>query len=423
MAFCSNRRVSTGRVLAWALLLVGASCSPEKQQTGSAPAIPVVIGTAVRKDVPVELRAIGTVEAYATVAIRARVGGELLGVHFQEGQNVTEGDLLFEIDPRPYESALQEAEANLARDRARLKNAEDNARRYAELVTKEYVTKERFNLIVSEAEALKAVVQGDEAAAETARLNLGFCRIRAPITGRTGSLLVHRGNLVQANSEQPLVVIHQIQPVRVNFSVPEQYLNEVRNSKGGESLPVTAYLPPGSSVAAQGRLSFLDNKVDEATGTILLKATFPNEDRLLWPGQFVNVVLTVATLPGAVVVPSQAVQPGQKGDQVFVVTPESRVELRAVTAGRRVGDDLVIEQGLNAGERVVTDGQLRLVPGARVEERTGLGPEGETERAGGEESKLRARAADREEATPEQSGQRSESSKFLQHLSQPGRPQ
>jgi membrane fusion protein, multidrug efflux system len=339
--------------------------------------VPVVIGTAVDKDVPVELKAIGAVEAYSTVSINARVGGELLEVHFREGQDVQKGDLLFEIDPRPYQTALDQAAANLARDRAQLKNFEDDVNRYRELVKKEYVTQERYDQILTASEAQKATVMADEAALEDARLNLGYCTIRAPIAGRTGSLLVHAGNLIKANGDQPLVVINQVQPVCVSFSLPEQHLAQIRKYEAGQTLRVTASIPNSGLGSAEGDLSFVDNAVDGQTGTIKLKGTFPNADKALWPGQFVNVALILTTQPRAVVIPSQAVLTGQAGDYVYVVGPDSTVEVRTVVPGTRLDDTLVIEDGLKAGEKVVTDGQLRLAPGARVVEKQAVAAGGE----------------------------------------------
>ena len=362
------------------LLVTSVSCSSETKGKGAPQAaVPVVVSTAVQKNVPIEVRAIGTVEPYATVSINARVGGMLNHVYFQEGQDVEEGSLLFMIDPRPYEAGLEQARANLARDKAMANNAEEDAHRYEELVKKDYVTKEQYDQIMSNAESLKATVKADEAALENARLNLEYCSIYAPIAGRTGSLLVHAGNLIKANDSNALVVINQIQPIYVGFSVPEQYLPDIRKYSGMHSLQVAVSPPTVEVEPVVGALTFMDNAVDEKTGTIMLKGTFPNTNKALWPGQFVNVRLTLTTRPNAVVVPSQAVQTGQKGDYVFVVTPEFTVESRPVVVGNRFGQELVIEQGLEPGERVVTDGQLRLVPGAKVEEKPGVQTAGETE--------------------------------------------
>jgi multidrug efflux system membrane fusion protein len=360
------------------LLVLFLSCSQEPKGRGGPQAVvPVVVSAAAEKDVPVEVRAIGTVEAYSTVSIMARVGGELRQVYFKEGQDVQKGGLLFTIDPRPYESVLEEARANLARDKARAKNAQEDARRYDELVNKDYVTKEQYDQILANAEALQATVRADEAALENARLNVGYCSIYAPITGRTGSLLVHPGNLIKANDDKAMLIIHQIQPVYVSFSVPEHYLPEIWKYWGGQALSVTAFPPNTAEGPFQGTLTFVDNAVDGKTGTIVLKATFPNANKALWPGQFVNVVLTLTTRPHAVLVPSQAVQAGQRGDYVFVVKPDLTVESRAVVVGNRLGRELVIEEGLEAGENIVTDGQLRLVPGAKVEVTPGLEGAGE----------------------------------------------
>jgi multidrug efflux system membrane fusion protein len=315
----------------------------------------------------VSVGAIGNVQAYNVVSVRALVTGAVVGVRFREGQVVKEGELLFQIDPRPFQAALTQAQSTLARDQAQARNAQADVRRYASLVKKGYVTVQQYESAQATARALEATVRADQAAVQTARINLGYCTIRSPLTGRTGQLLVHEGNVVQASAQTPLVVIEQVQPIYVAFSVPEQLLSQLRQHGEPRPLRVTA-APPGGQAPHQGALSFVDNAVNTTTGTILLKATFPNDDQALWPGQFVNVVVTVAERPRAVVAPSAAVQQGQSGAYVFVVKQDGTVESRpvVVAAGGANGHESVIEKGLSPGETVVTDGQLRLTPGARV---------------------------------------------------------
>jgi multidrug efflux system membrane fusion protein len=355
-----------------ASLLTG--CSPGgKTPSAQAPkGVPVTIGSAVQKNIPVQARAIGTVEAYSTVSVKTMVGGQIVKVGFSEGHDVRKGDLLFEIDPAPYEAALKMAESARTRDIALKENAEKEVRRYASLVEKNLVPRQQYDQIVSSAAALEATVQADTAAVENARVQLAYCFIRSPIDGRTGSLLVQQGNVVKAN-DATLVTINQVVPIRVSFSLPEQYLADVRRYKAAGTLKVEAMPQDGKADPVPGTLSFIGNAVDAATGTIQLKGTFPNTDRRLWPGQFANVVLTLTVRSGAVVVPSEAIQTGQQGQYVFVVRPDLTVEARPVVAGEALGGETVIAKGVVAGETVVTDGQLRLVPGTRVEPKKGTG--------------------------------------------------
>ncbi len=356
----------------WANLVFLSACSDGKsgQPVGSE-AVPVAVAAVVQKTMPVQVSAIGTVEAYSTVSVKAQAGGELTGVHFKEGQDVKEGDLLFTIDRRPFEVQLRQAEANLARDMAQAKNAEVQAQRYADLVKEGVVAREQYDQIQANADALEAAVRADKAAVENAKLALGYCSIRSPIDGRTGNLLVHQGNVVKAN-DVALVVINQLTPIYVNFSVPEQSFPEIKKRKAAQALKVEAIIPNEEDRSVQGVLTFVDNTVDRATGTIRLKGTFTNKEKRLWPGQFVDVVLTLTSEPNALVIPSQAVQTGQSGQFVFIVTTDLTAEPRPVVVGRTVGGEAVIQKGLQPGERVVTDGQLRLVPGAKVEVKSAL---------------------------------------------------
>jgi|YelNatPaOPRAMG01_1025707.scaffolds.fasta_scaffold08537_5 multidrug efflux system membrane fusion protein len=364
----SRRLAAASALLVLALL----SACGGTQKRGGIPPAPVTVAQSVRKDVPIVLSAIGTVEAYNSVNIKPLVGGEITRVAIKEGQDVNKGDVLFIIDPRPYEAALQQAQGILARDKAQLVSAEAQARRYADLVKKDYITKQDYDNAVAAAGALQSSVQADEGAVQTARLNLGYCTVRAPIPGRTSNLLIQLGNVVKAN-DVPVLVLNQITPIYVNFSVPESELSEIRRQQAVHPLKVLAALPTGGA-PFEGELSLINNTVDPTTGMILLKATFPNEDKALWPGSFVHVSLTLGTRKGAVVVPDKAIQEGQQGTFLFVVKPDRTVEMRPVTVGQRRNDEAIIEKGLQAGEEVVTDGQLRLFPGAKVEIKNGPAP-------------------------------------------------
>jgi multidrug efflux system membrane fusion protein len=282
---------------------------------------------------------------------------------------VRKGDLLFTIDPRPYEAALKQAEANLQKDLAQTKHAQEDARRYEFLIQKGVVARQQYDKFRTEAEALEAAVLADRAAVENAKIQLGYCSIHSPIDGRTGSLMVKQGNIIKADDVN-LIVIHQIVPIDVAFSVPEQNLQEIKKYMALGKLQVDALVPSNNERPEKGTVTFVDNAVDTSTGTIRLKGTFANRERKLWPGQFVNVVLTLTREPNAIVVPSQAIQTGQQGQYVFVVNEDLTVEPRPVVVGRFVSNETVVQKGLLAGEKVVTDGQLRLYPGARVEIKT-----------------------------------------------------
>ena len=343
-------------------------CKAE-QAAPQRPPVPVLVAEARREAAPLEIAATGTVESRSTVAVSSRVGGEILRIHFGEGDEVKKGQLLFSIDPRPFQTALAEAQADLERNRVMAENAAREAARYAELVEKEFVTREQHDRAQAEARALQAGLAADRAAVADARLQLDYASIRAPIAGRAGAVLVHPGNTVRPN-DQPLVILHQMEPVDVRFPVPQRDLAEVRRRAAAGALQVTAREQGGAS--RHGRLTFVDNAVDGATGTIQLKATFDNADRALWPGQLVEVSLRLGE-EEAVVAPEAAVQSGQQGDFVFVVKADQTVESRPVTVARSLGGRVVIAEGLQGGETVVTEGQLRLTPGAKVTIKPGAG--------------------------------------------------
>jgi len=331
------------------------------------PSVPVTVSKAVQKTMPVQLRAIGRVQAYATVTVKAQVSGELIGVHFKEGQDVKKGDMLFTIDPQPLTAQLRQAEANLARDKAQLENARKQVERYGAVVTKGYVSREQYDALTANESALAATVRADEAAVENAKISLKYCYIRAPLDGCTGELKVNAGNVIKPNDEEkPLVTINQVRPVYVTFAVPEQNLADLKRYMAEGKLSVYATVPGKENSPITGHLTFLDNAVDFSTGTIQLKAEFTNKQRELWPGQFANVTLTLAEQKDAVVVPFEAIQTGQQGEYTFVLRPDSTVEYRLVSPGKIIQNEIIIEKGIAPGESVVTDGQLRLANGSKV---------------------------------------------------------
>lgn len=342
---------------------------PGRPGPGARPPIPVNTAIVRRQDAPVTLTAIGTVQSISTVAIRAQIDGQIRQVHFTEGQLVKKGDLLFTIDPRPFEAALRAAEAAHARNKALLQKAQSDLRRYQELSAREFASKQKFEEARANAAALEASILGDAAQVEMARLRLEYTSIRSPIEGRAGSILVTPGNLIKAN-DATLVVVNQTRPIHAVFSIPESRLDEVRRFRAAGPLAVRILVPEGSAPVPAGTLSFVNNAVDQTTGTIQLKGTFPNPDDRLTPGQFVNVELHLTTQKAVTVVPSQAIQIGQRDGltfrYVFTVKADSTVELRRVEPGVTFGDQTVVRAGLAAGEQVVTVGQLRLRPGAKV---------------------------------------------------------
>jgi multidrug efflux system membrane fusion protein len=347
-----------------------------KKKNAAPPGVSVLAADAISMDVPVKVNAIGTVEASNTVAITSRVTGQLLQVGFKEGEDVAKGALLFQIDPAPYQAAFDKSRADLETDQAKKVNADADLVRYTQLVNEALVAQEQYSAIAAAAQAADATVKADSAALEEARLNLEYCAIRSPIAGRTGSILVKPGNMVNAGSASPLVTINQIVPIQVAFAIPEQRLPDVRRYASEGTLTVSALFPSDTTRAIEGNLTFVDNAVDTETGTIELKATFPNEDRALWAGEFVRIELTLTELKGAVVIPKSAVQTSQEGQYVYTIKPGDTVEMRPVTVGMSLDDRVVIEKGITLGEKVVTDGQMRLRPGSKVVVKTGLGPAG-----------------------------------------------
>ena len=386
--------------IAWAvaaaLLLAACSDNAAGKARVQLPPVPVTVGEVLEKTIPVQLTAVGNAMAYTSVGIKSQISGQLVEVRFKEGQDVRKGDLLFVIDPRPFEAALRQTEAALGqrqaevrqaqaaveRDSAQLENARVQERRYRELVAKELIAREQYDQLNTNMTAMQATVEADRAAVENAkaahqaaqanvdnaRLQLAYTTIHSPIDGRTGNLLVQNGNILKANDDNPIVVINQVHPIYVSFSVPEQHLAEIKKYRAAGSLQVVARPPRQKETLATGELTFVNNAVDTTTAMIQLKATFANENNVLWPGQFVDVAMVI-TSRTAIVVPSQAIQPGQQGPYVFVVKPDQTVESRLVTPGVRLGAETIVEKGLKPAERVVTDGQLRLVPGARIEAR------------------------------------------------------
>jgi multidrug efflux system membrane fusion protein len=358
------------------VLLFASGCNRETQGATSAPAeggrggsaAPVAVSTApvVTKPMTVKLRSVGNVEASSTVEVRSQVSGELLSVNFTEGQDVRQGQLLFTIDPRAFEAALKQAEAGLERDTAQAKNLEAQHVRLGNLLKQGLVSQADYDAAAASAAAMQASIAAGKAAVENARLLRQYTRITAPVGGRTGALLVHPGSLIRANDTAPLVVINRLNPAFVSFSVPARLLPRLRKGDTERALGVEASPAGAADSTSSGTVTFVDNAVDPSTDTIRLKATFPNSDRRLWPGAFVDVTLQLSVDPRAIVLPSKAVQPSQQGEFVFVVRADQTVEARQVKVAWTDGDESVIEAGVKAGETVVTDGQLRLTPGARV---------------------------------------------------------
>ncbi|WP_321478194.1 efflux RND transporter periplasmic adaptor subunit [uncultured Paludibaculum sp.] len=380
-------------ILGLGAMALGGCAAKSAVATEGTPAAPVRVASAVVQSMPVELRTIGSVEAFSTITVKSQVGGTLNKVHFAEGDAVRAGQLLFQIDPRPFEQAALQAEASLARDRALLRQTEatlakdqaqlkyydTQARRYAELAKEGVFSKEQTDQAQTEAaarreavradqatlESISATLRADQAALDRAKLDLAYCEIRSPIDGRTGSILVKQGNLVKATDVE-LVTIRQIQPVYVSFALAEKHVSNVRSKMAGGQLLVRAAEQGTTDTPAEGALAFIENTVDESTGTLRMKAKFTNATAKFWPGQILDVTLRLNEQPNAIVVPSKCLQTGQAGDFVYVVKSDSTVEMRVVKVGARSGDAVALESGVTAGERVVTEGQLRLTTGSKV---------------------------------------------------------
>jgi len=373
------RRLAFAGLAAALITLAGCSSQPATGAAGAAPAggrggrgggqggpVPVTTAAVVQKSMPVEISVIGSAEPLSTVSIRSQTTGQLTSVNFTEGEEVTKGQLLFSLDRRPLEAAVEQAKANLARDEAQAANAAATTKRFQDLADRGITARAELDTSKASLSALNATVDADRAALENAQVQLEYATINAPLTGRTGALQVHEGNLVRANDSTPLVVINQVMPIQVAFSLPEARLAELKRFMARGALRVLASPPNDDAPPAVGRISFIDNAVDPATGTIKIKGTFPNADRRLWPGQYVNVTVELTTEKNATVVATQAVQAGQQGPYVFVVKPDKTVEMRNIVVGRTAAADTIIASGLEPGETVVTDGHLRLVPGSRI---------------------------------------------------------
>lgn len=357
----------SARVLVVVLILVTAACSRRGDEaTKAAPAVPVAVATAEQRTVPLEITAVGNVQAAETVTVRSQVGGQLARIHFVEGSDLERGQLLFTIDARELEAQVRQAQAALTRSQALAENARTEAQRYRELVERGFVARSQYEQIAANAAATEAAANADRAALQNMRVQLQHAVIRAPIDGRSGRVLVHVGDVIKANDTE-MLVINRLAPIEVAFAVPAQHLPAIQARQAGAPLEVRARTGGDTGPAVSGRLSFIDNRVDPQTGTIQLQATFANDERRLWPGQFVTAVLTLGQEENAVVVPAAAVQSGQQGTYVFAVTPDRTAELRPVKVSRTAGDVVVIAEGLRPGDQVVTEGQLRLAPGVVVD--------------------------------------------------------
>jgi multidrug efflux system membrane fusion protein len=345
---------------------LGCGACAAKKEIKAKPAIPVKITQAQQKDVPVQVKAIGNIEAYTSVAIKSQVSGQIGRVHFPEGSDVQNGALLISIDPEPFQAILSQCEAALDKDQAQARFAREQANRYAGLLKDGIVTSDQVDLLKATAESLAATLVADRAAIRSARIQLGYCSIRSPVSGRTGTIALQTGNLVKAN-DLPIVTVNQLAPIYATFSIPEKLLTDVKRAMAGNELKIEALIPNEPGARESGTISFMDNAVNPATGTIKLKGVFANRSRKLWPGQFTDVIMTLGNRRNAVTVPTIAIQTSQQGQFVYVVKADNTVEMRPVTSAAVAGEETVIEKGLAAGETVVIDGQLRLIPGARVD--------------------------------------------------------
>ena len=368
-------RVPIQRFLVLLLLAAAVGACAERKQEAR-PRVPVTLATVESRPAPYALRANGTVEPMQSVGINSQVSGVLQRVGFEEGDEVRQGQILFQIDPRPFRAALDAAEATLAKDVAQLENARRQSERYAALVKEKSVTEADAEQFAANARALAATVLADKAQIEVAQLNHDNATIRSPISGRTGSLLVRKGNLVRALGTAPLVVINQLRPIAIRFAVPEREFPEVLRRSKANDLVVRAMSKDGLGKVLVGRLAFVDNAVDTLTGTIVLKAHFSNDEGLLWPGQFVTVILDLFVDEEATMVPADAVQTGQVGTYVFTVDSTGKAQLQRVTVGRTTENGVIISSGVRPGQKIVVDGQSRLSPGAMVDVRQPAGAGG-----------------------------------------------
>jgi multidrug efflux system membrane fusion protein len=342
----------------------------------AAPGIPVTAGTVAAQDVPVFLNGIGTVQAYNMVAIKSRVDGQIVKVDFKEGQDVKEGEPLLQVDPRPFQAALEQAQANRQKDEAQLVGAQLDLDRYEKLIGSGWQTRQSYDQQKATVGQLQASIKGDEAQINTAKLNLSYADIRSPIDGRLGARLVDKGNLVHANDNTPLVMITEVKPIFVSFTLPQDNFDDLRESQNKAPLAVHAYSGDGKKQLAEGKLTLIDNAIDQATGTIHLKARFDNEDERLWPGEFVSLRVILSTRRDVATVPSQTVQDGPDGHYAYIIKPDNTVERRAVDVASIQDGIAVVTKGLTPGERVVVDGQYRLTNGARVTPQTPSTPAG-----------------------------------------------
>jgi membrane fusion protein, multidrug efflux system len=366
MSNCVIKNIKTfGCVVIAAVVLTGCSKKTPNAPAPNAQAVPVVTATVEQKTVPIEISGFGIADDYATVALKTQVTGILNDVNFTEGQAVKKGDLLFKIDPRPFEVALKLAKANLAKDVVQLVNADKEAARQKELLNKGFASQNEYDNATTSAESLRATVDADKANVETAELQLEYCTIYSPIDGIIGKLSVDKGNLIKLN-DTTVVTIRQIVPIYVSFAFRQEYLPQIREYMSKGNLEVIAKGTAENSQEEHGVLSFVNNTVDPNTGTIFMQATFPNEKKNLWPGQYVKLSAILSNEPNAIVIPSAAVQTSQIGQFVYVVKSDDTVEMRNITTRFNVNNDSIVE-GLTAGETVVTDGQLRLLPGAKVQ--------------------------------------------------------
>lgn len=367
----TSKRTAAMLAAAFLGLFAAAGCTDKAAAPPDAPVIPVMAAKVVQKPMPIELHAIGTGEAHATVSVESQVAGIVKAVYYQQGQYVKKGDLLVSLDDRPFQATLQLTQANFTKDKAQAELARVQAERYDKLYQSGIVPKEQYDQFVATADAADASVQADQAQIETAKLQVSYCSIYAPISGRVGSQLIYPGAVVKANDVPVLVVINEISPIYIDFSVPQQYLDEIKGYMAKGRLGVQV-IPSDNSAPEMGSLTFVDNAVDPTTGTIKLKGSFSNADLRLWPGEFVNVVLRLAEQEKAIVVPSQAVQTGQQGDYVFVIKPDMTVDSRMVKISRTINGETVVTEGVQPGETIVTDGQVSLVTGSKVIIKTSL---------------------------------------------------